>query len=419
MKILHLSTTDIDGGAARAAYRLHQGLQAEGVQSQMLVQEASSGDRTVTAPKSSLMQGIARSKITLDVLPLKFLYPRWQRSDPFSLQWLPDRSYDQIQALQPDIINLHWIGAGFIRPQTIARLRQPLVWTLHDMWALTGGCHYSGACDRYQGRCGACPSLQSHSDADVTRWQWQAKAKAWSVANLTIVAPSEWLGKCAAASSLLGNHRIEVIPNGLDLQVYRPIPQAIARDLMRLPMDKKLLLFGAMNATSDPRKGFQLLQPAMQQLSQAGWGDRMHPLELVVLGANAPAQPLDLGFKIHYLGKLGDDLALAAAYSAVDAVVIPSLQDNLPNVVMEAMACGTPCIGFNLGGLPDMINHQTNGYLVRPLEVEDLAMGIQWVLGDGDRLNALSQQARFKAEQAFALGLQAQRYTQLFTELRA
>jgi glycosyltransferase involved in cell wall biosynthesis len=416
VNVLHLSSYDIKGGAARAAYRLHQGLKSSGVNSRMLVREKSTGDYTVIGPKGELNQGIARSKIMLDKLPLKLMYRQRPSSNFFSLQWFPERSYNAIQTLQPDIVNLHWIGSGFVQPRTIARLKQPLVWTLHDMWAFTGGCHYTGICENYQNSCGACPALKSHTDQDITRWQWLTKSKAWSSLNMTIVTPSAWLAKCAAASSLLRHARIEVIPNGLDLQVYRPIPQMRARELMQFPMDKKLLLFSAMDATSDPRKGFNYLKLALQQLIQLGWSDR---LELVVLGSSPPAQPVNLGLRVHYLGNLRDDLALAATYSAVDAMVITSLQDNLPNVVLEAMACGTPCIGFKLGGIPDMIDHRINGYLVNPLDVDDLTHGINWVLDDPDRLGVLSYQARVKTEQAFALDIQVRRYQALYQELLA
>jgi glycosyltransferase involved in cell wall biosynthesis len=414
VNVLHLSSYDINGGAARAAYRLHQGLQANGVDSQMYVQEKFSDDRSVVGPSVSLMQGLARSKMTLDTLPLKLLYRQWQRSDPFSLQWLPDRAIAQINRLQPDLINLHWIGAGFIQPQTLAKIQRPLVWTLHDMWPFTGGCHYSGDCDRYRESCGSCPALHSHSEQDITRQLWRSKAKAWSDLNLTIVSPSEWLAKSAASSSLFSTTRIEVIPNGINTHVYRPISQYLARSLLQLPPDKTLLLFGAMNATSEQRKGFHLLQPALQKLSQSRWSDR---LELVVLGASSPESSQDLGFRVHYLGKLSDDLSLAITYSAVDAVAVPSIQDNLPNVILEAMSCGSPCIGFNLGGIPDLIEHQVNGYLVQPFSIEDLATGIAWVLNDKDRTKNLSQCARVKIERDFSLELQARRYQSLYQEL--
>jgi len=169
-----------------------------------------------------------------------------------------------------------------------------------------------------------------------------------------------------------------------------------------------------MNATSDRRKGFHLLQPALQSLSKFGWHDRT---ELVVFGSSQPSNQADLGFKSHYFGKLGDDISLALVYAAADVFVAPSIQDNLPNTVMEAIACGTPCVGFNIGGMPDMIEHQQNGYLAKPYEIEDLAQGIAWVRENPERHQKLSRRAREKTEQEFTLELQARRYLSLFTEI--
>jgi glycosyltransferase involved in cell wall biosynthesis len=232
--------------------------------------------------------------------------------------------------------------------------------------------------------------------------------------DLTIVTPSQWLGDSAKASSLFGDRRVEVIPYGLDTEIYRPIEQKTARELLKLPQDKQLVLFLSLNATSDQRKGFHLLQPALQQLSQSG---RQDQLELMVVGASVPENPPELGFKAHYLGVLGDDLTLALAYSAADVFVAPSLQDNLPNTVLEAIACGTPCVAFDIGGMPDMIDHQQNGYLAKPFVIEDLTEGIRWVLADSTRLKTLGQNARAKAEQEFALKIQARRYQKLYQEI--
>lgn len=412
MSILLISTADIQGGAPRAAYRLHQGLQRIGVNSQMLVQYKYSNDQTVIAPKSRLGQSIARTRIAVDRLPEK-LYPRRQKAG-LSPQWLPDQTVPKITQLNPDIINLHWIGEAFLQVETIAKFKQPLVWTLHDMWTFTGGCNYSGECDRYTGNCGTCPQLGSYQDWDLSRWVWQRKAKAWRNLNLTIVALSSWLANCTRDSSLFKDLRIEQIPNGIDTKLYRPINQQVARKLLNLPQDKPLVLFGALNATSNPRKGFHRLQAALQDLSQSGWQDK---LDLVIFGASKADNPMDWDFPTHYLGTLNDDLMLALTYSAADVFVLPSTQDNLPNTVMEAIACGTPCVAFNLGGLPDMIEHEKNGYLAQPDQVEDLAQGIVWVLENQERHEKLSHRAREKAEQEFTMELQANRYLSLFTEL--
>ena len=412
MKVLLLSTYDINGGAARATYRLHQGLQGIGISSQMLVQHKSSNDEAVSAPKTRVAEAIARPRITIDNL-LDKLYP--QRLDAgFSSQWLPDTVIPRVVQLNPDIINLHWINEAFVQIETVAKLNRPVVWTLHDMWAFTGGCHYSPDCDRYIASCGACPQLHSSKDCDLSRWVWQRKAKAWKNLDLTIVALSSWLSKCASSSSLFKELRVELIPNGLDTQKYRPIERQVARELLNLPQEKCLVLFGSLGATSDKRKGFHLLQPALRDLSNSGWQDR---LELVIFGESAPLNPPDFGFKVHYLGTFGDDLSLALVYSAADVFVLPSTQENLANTVMEAIACGTPCVAFNIGGMPDLIEHHKNGYLAQPYRIEDFAQGIAWVLENKERYQKLSYRAREKTEQEFTKEIQARRYLSLFTDI--
>lgn len=412
MKVLLVNSSDLEGGAARAAYRLHQGLQGIGVTSQMLTQTKLSSDKSVLAPKTRLEQGIARARLTLDALPLK-LYP--QRNQAIlSLQWLPENISSQITQINPDIVNLHWINDAYVQIETLAKLKRPVVWSLHDMWAFTGGCHYSFECSRYIESCGSCPQLQSQQDWDVSRWTWQRKVKAWKNTNITIVALCEWMAKCARSSSLFQDLRIEIIPNGLDTQTYKPIDRQIARELLKLPQDKHLVLFGSISATSDKRKGFHLLQPALQSLCQSGWYDK---LELVVFGATQPENPPDLGTRTHYLGTFRDDLSLALVYSAADVFVLPSTEENLANTVMEAIACGVPCVAFNIGGMPDMIEHQQNGYLTQPYQVEDLAQGIAWVLENEARHQNLAQRAREKVEQEFTQEQQSRRYQALFTEL--
>ncbi len=412
MNILILSTSDIQGGAARATYRLHQGFHHISIASQMLVQTKLSDDRTVISPQTKLEKGGSKVRPTLNAIPLQ-LYQKRDRA-PYSVQWLPERIVPKIAQINPDIINLHWICGGYLQIETLAKFNKPIVWTLHDMWAFTGGCHYSQECDRYTQSCGSCPQLHSRSNWDLSRWVWQRKAKAWKNLNLTIVTPSHWLAKCARASSLFQDLPIKVIPNGIDTTQYKPIAQSLARKVLNLPQDKQLVLFGAMSATSDPRKGFHLLMPALQKLSYSLGQDQ---IELVVFGSSQPSDPPDFGFKVHYLGRLNDDISLSILYAAADIFIAPSIQENLPNTVMEALACGKPCVAFNIGGMPDLIEHQQNGYLAKPFEVEDLARGIAWILKDMERYRKLSDRARKKIEQEFSQQLQSQRYLSLFSEL--
>ncbi|MBW4668520.1 MAG: glycosyltransferase family 4 protein [Cyanomargarita calcarea GSE-NOS-MK-12-04C] len=414
MKVSLISTYDKANGSGTATYRLHQGLQKIGVVSQMLVQGKSTDDKTIAGPKTRLAQGIARARITFDALPLKF-YPQ-RDNTTFSVQWFPDKVAQNIANFSPDVINLHWMNEGYVQIETIAKLRKPLVWTLHDMWAFTGGCHYNQECDRYTKSCGACPQLGSSKDGDLSRWVFQRKAKAWRNLNLTVVTPSLWLGNCARKSPLFQNYRIEVIPNGLDTAIYKPLSKQVARELLNLPQDKQLVVFGALQANSDSRKGLHLLQPALVNLSQSGLRDR---LEIVIFGCNTPEVPPEFGFKSHYLGTLRDDLSLALIYSAADVFIAPSTQENLANTVMESLACGTPCVAFNIGGMPDMIEHQKNGYLAQPYKIEDLAKGIAWVLENPERHQKLAENARTKVEQEFTLEIQARRYKSLFDEIQS
>lgn len=407
MKVLHLSTSDIEQGAARAAYRLHQGLQQIGLQSEMLVRSKLTLDSTVTAEKSL----ITKLGPVLNDFPTKF-YPNRDR-DVFSAQWFPDKITKLVQEKQPDIINLHWVANGFLQVENLRQLNRPIVWTLHDMWPFTGGCHYSGGCDLYQYSCGKCAHLKSKWNWDISRLNWHRKNKYWQNLNLTIVSPSQWLANCANESSLFRNFPIHVIPHGLDTEQFLPTTTKLARQLLRLPTNKKLILFGASpGLTEGNRKGIQYLLPALQQLNE--WHDQ---IELIVFGALAPNESQDFGFPIHYLGKFHDDISLRLIYSSADVMVVPSVQEAFGQTASESLACGTPVVAFNATGLKDIVDHKKNGYLATPFDANDLANGISWILKDLERHQLLSQAARSKAEREFSLEIQAKRYKHLFVQL--
>jgi glycosyltransferase involved in cell wall biosynthesis len=431
LNVLHLSTSDLQGGAARAAYRLHQGLLRQGVDSSMLVQAKMSCDPRVFAPTRRSQQLFTSTRVIWDTLPLK-AYPQCKADGNFFPQWLPERVASQVGQRHPDILNLHWISGGFVRLETLARLPYPIVWTLHDMWAFTGGCHYSGTCERYTQTCGACPQLQSQNPRDLSYRVWQRKAKAWQGLNLTLICPSQWLADQVRRSHLFArgshhqihrpiHHDIEVIPNGLDLQTYRPIEQGLARQLLRLPPKGQLILFGALQATSDPRKGFDLLQAALQQLpllQRANPTEAMpQPIEVVIFGATSPENPPDLGFPVHYLGQLQDELSLVLAYAAADVMVVPSRQENLAQTACEALACGTPVVVFDQTGLTTVIEHQVNGYVCADLDSQSLATGMAWVLADPDRLRQLAAQARQRAEQQLDITQMTKAYEAVYARL--
>ncbi|MEP6488206.1 glycosyltransferase family 4 protein [Microcoleus vaginatus GB2-A3] len=411
MKVLLVSNYDIKGGAARASYRLHKGLQNMGVNSQILVGSKSSNDENVRLMPTKLGDKFKGIRAKLNRLPLK-VYPKLGQVI-FSPQWVPDSLASEVAKINPDVINVHWVCEGYMQIETLPKFNKPIVWTLHDMWAFTGGCHYSENCDRYLDACGACPQLHSTKDADISRWIWQRKAQSWQNLDLTLVTPSNWLAECAKSSSLLKKYPVKVIANGLDPEVYKPLNRPQVRASLNLPQNKHLVLFGAMQGTGDRWKGFPLLVPALQRLSKSGWQDK---IELLVFGSSQPENPIDVGFKTHYLGRLEDE-CLAKVYAAADVMVVPSRYEAFGQTASEALACGTPVVAFDVTGLKDIVDRQHNGYLAQPYDSEDLARGIAWVLENPERHQKLCIHARQKAEKEFTLEIQANRYLSVFNEV--
>jgi glycosyltransferase involved in cell wall biosynthesis len=412
MKVLLINTNDIRGGAARAAYRLLKGLQLVGLDSKMLSKYKKSSDPSVICHSSSLINSSWGRFIVPDMLPL-VLYPRRKRL-PWSTGWLQNDLPMQVAAQGADLVHLHWVGKGFMSFKAIPKFDVPLVWTLHDMWAFTGGCHYSADCTRYTESCGSCPQLRSKKEEDLSRKIWRSKERYWEGVNLTVVAPSKWLADCALASSLFRDLPVRVIPNGLDTLVFSPKNREAARKRFGLHLDRTIILAGAVKASSDERKGFRVLGHGLKRLAESRSSD---DLDLVVFGEREPARPPDMGFKVTFVGEINDDDALALLYSAADVYVAPSTQENLANTVMEAMACGTPVVAFDIGGMSDMIEHEVTGYLAQPFDTQDLARGISWVTQDRSLNRSLSCRARAKVEKEYAVDKVGRRYAQLYEEV--
>ncbi|MDK2792755.1 MAG: hypothetical protein PWQ25_1618 [Deferribacteres bacterium] len=408
MKILIVNTSDITGGAARAAYRLHRALIEAEVDSQMLVQDKKSDDYTVIGPETKVQKAIAKLRPTLDHLPVKRYKNRTKTL--FSPAWLPFSGIvDKINEINPDIVHLHWICGGMMRIEDIARIKAPIVWSLHDNWAFTGGCHIKWDCDKYLKSCGTCPRLGSNKENDLSRKVWRRKQKMFSKKEMTIVGLSRWVNECSKQSSLLKNKKHIKLPNPIDITLYKPFDKERARDLWSLSSDKKLLLFGANSATSDINKGFKQLSEAIKKLTS-------QDIEFVVFGSSRPQNAPDFGFKTHYLGHLYDDVSLVTLYSAVDVMVVPSLQEAFGQTASEAMACGTPVVCFDATGLKDIVDHKMNGYKAKPFESEDLARGIEWVL-NAPNYNELCKNAREKVEREFDSRVVAGKYVELYKQL--
>ena len=408
MSILIVNSKDDGGGAAKATYRLCSGLREHNIDASMLVRKRTRDQPFIHTPKSTLQKWYARSRLLFDGITIS---GQISENSMFSLNRLPDRIPKSVDRLDPDVVHLHWIGAGYVRPESLTNIEQPLVWTMHDMWPFTGGCHYSLGCQRYENTCKKCPILNSNDVNDKAYRLYERKNKAWEHLDLTIISPSEWLAECARRSSLLNEEDIHVIPNGIDITEYKPTPKLAARQSLGLSKSENIVLFSGGLAGSS-RKGQQFVRG----LFKTGWDDENLCLATFG-GCEESSHSPKIDIAVYQLGYLSDD-ELKKSYSAADILLIPSLADNQPNTIMEAMACGTPCVAFDRGGIPEMINHKKDGYLANGTDIEDLRRGIKWILEDRERLREVSKAARETIVQKYTLSESIQSHLQIYSQLK-
>ncbi|MEM1153177.1 MAG: glycosyltransferase [Pseudomonadota bacterium] len=408
MKILVVSQADIHGGAARAATRLHRGFIEQGYRSTMLVARRAGDDQTVVGPRSGYANTWADVRNYL-AAPLHALHNA-NDGGLQSFNILPSGMHKKINAMDVDIVNLHWVNREMMSIAEIGKIRHPIVWTLHDMWAFSGAGHYEHL--EYPNRylSGYTKDNVPAGSSRLDRWVYRRKKRHWTDRAMHFVTPSGWLAECVRRSELLQGRPVTQIQNCLDLQTFRPLDRDKARELLGLPRDRRFLLFAAMFSSSDTRKGYKQLQSALQLCES-----ELNELELLVMGASEPLEAEDMGFPVRYLGKLQDELSAALVYAAADALVAPSLQDNLPNTVLEALACGTPCVAFDTGGLPDLIQHRRNGALATAFSAESLAEQIIWLL-QSEEYEQLCQRARAGVEKMNSTAVVTRQYESVFRD---
>jgi len=407
MKILIVNSYDFVGGAARAAYRLHKSLLAFGVESQMLVQFKTTDDYSIISETKAFKKFLIKLSSFTDNLPLK----KYKTDTIFSCNRSSiANTVAKINSLKPDLVHLHWINQGMINISELSSIRAPILWTLHDNWAFTGGCHIMWECINYKDRCGHCPRLASQKESDLSRKNWNIKNKSYSkIPNLCIISPSRWLGDCAKESSLLKSFKHVHLPNVIDTNLFKPIDKRTARNILNLPEDPKIVLFGAMSSTKDINKGFDLLSEALNKL-------KTNNLEFVVFGGSENPDTPSFKYPVHYLGRLYDDVTLQLVYSAADVMVVPSRQENLSYAIMESLSCGTPVVAFNIGGNSDLIDHLKNGFLAKSFDTTDLANGIDWVLTH-DQYSEISHNARHKILTQFDGAVLTPKFLKLYEEM--
>ncbi|MBL7805669.1 MAG: glycosyltransferase family 4 protein [Saprospiraceae bacterium] len=401
MKILLLNTYE-HGGAGIACRRLHAALQSIGLQ-------------------SGTLNSTYFSKWPFYAERLSFLPLERDKSVRFAFS-LANFGHDLSRhplVQEADVLHLHWINQGFLSLKNIeqlGKLGKPIVWTLHDMWAFTGGCHYSQGCDHFLQQCGHCPFLRRPGATDRSNQIWRQKQRLLP-SHIQFVTCSEWLAGVARQSGLLHDKPVQAIPNPIDTTVFQPATVA-DRDAIRHKLGcsplEKILMFAAMKV-SDERKGLTYLQQALLRLKHE---NPDLPVKILVLGKTDATMATALPYPVIAPGLIQSPEELAILYSAADAFVIPSLEDNLPNTVMESLACGTPVIGFQTGGIPEMVTHRQEGYIVPQKDVNGLAEGIKWILGMGEmEYGKLRRQARTKVEQEYSNILVAKQYLALYERL--
>lgn len=405
MEVLHINARDF-GGAGLAMLRLHQGLLAEGVSSNVWVEKKRSNNPEVTAypPANSWLQKadkLARHAGNLTSLQYLFF--------PSTLTLSKQPAFQQA-----NILHLHNIHGNFFAYPLLKTLAKgkPVVWTLHDMWAFTGHCSYSFSCERWKTGCGHCPDLSIYPalKRDTTAFLWKQKQKIFSRLNLHLVTPSHWLAKEVEASPILGHHPVHVIPNGVDTECFQLLPKKQIREKLGLPVGKTYLLFVA-ERMDEPRKGMEVLLHTLHLLARTS----TLSLEIIILGHINDAMLDKIPLPARTPGYIPTPEIVAEYYAASDVYVLPTLQDNFPNTILESLACGTPCVVFESGGAPEAITHLCTGYLAQPDSPEDLAAGIINCLEMPTEETA--RRCRTEVETKFTLTIQAKRYLSLYHQV--
>ncbi len=413
MRVLIINTSERIGGAAIAANRLMQALKKNGVKARMLVRDKQTDQLTVVSIGYGWTQ------------PIKFL---WERVSIFAANKFSKRNLflvdianagtditKNIEFERADVIHLHWVNQGYLSINNLNKILHSgkrVVITMHDQWYFTGICHYSGDCDKYTSHCHHCTLMNGTVLGDFASQLFDKKQHIYEDSKVTFVGCSQWMANLARTSALTQGHKVVSIPNAINTEQFRPLDKTAARKELSLPLKGKLLLFGCQRIT-DERKGFRYLVDALQIIKRDN-PEIAQNTEIVVVGGKADSISSHLPFSIIPVSYVSDPQKMIALYNAVDLYVTPSLQDNLPNTIMEALACGTPCVGFDVGGIPEMIDHKKNGYVARYKDSADFAEGIKWVLtSDHD---TLSTKAREKVMNNYTEDIVAKKYIEVYED---
>lgn len=416
MRVLIINTSERIGGAAVAASRLMEALKNNGIKAKMLVRDKQTDQISV---------------VELNKTWKNIWHFVWERIIIWKANHFKKHNLFAVDIAntgtditnlpefkQADVIHLHWINQGMLSMKDLRKILtagKPVVWTMHDMWTFTGMCHYAGECKRYTEECHHCPFLYGGgSKKDLSYRTYRKKQKLYKGIHITFVACSRWLETMAKQSKLFKEQTVTNIPNAINTNLFKPSNKKEAREKCHLPQDKKLLLFGSVKIT-DKRKGLTYFIEACKLLAEK-YPEMKETIGVVVFGQQSSQLESMIPFPVYAMNYVNSEKEIVNIYNAVDLYVTPSLEDNLPNTIMEAMACGVPCIGFNVGGIPQMIDHLHNGYVAQYKSSEDFANGIRWALTESEYPN-LSEEASRKVVSNYSEGIIAKRYIDIYNKV--
>lgn len=418
MRVLIVNTSERTGGAAVAANRLMDALNNNGVKAKMLVRDKITDDITVVGLKGNLKKRF------------HFLWERWciywhlhfHREHLWEID-IANTGFDITKLpefKEADVIHLAWVNQGFLSLKSIRKILKsgkPVVWTMHDLWPATGICHATLGCQAYKGICHNCQYLPNKgSSNDLSTKIFNKKKKLYYNSGIHFVSCSKWLSEQARRSTLLTGMQISTIPNPIDTHVFYPKDKKQARLHSTLPTDKRVILFVSQRVTME-RKGIAYFTAAIEKLAEQ-YPSMKQDTVIAVLGGHAEEVTPQLAIPSIPLGYIDNELQIVDIYNSADVFVIPSLDENLPNTIMESMACGVPVVGFKVGGIPEMIDHQKNGYVAKYKDSNDLANGIHWVLDEADKKD-LSNNCVQKVMANYSQRSVAMKYIEVYNQVMA
>lgn len=418
MKSIMLSHSDITGGAFIAAYRTHQAIALQGIESSMWVDRKSSDDWTVQTRGNQFQKIFTRSKPAIARIVANTLF-KDKELNLRSYNCLPSRWPKAINNSDCDLAHLHWCNAETLSIKDFSKIKRPVIQSLHDMWFFCGAEHYSED-SRWKIGYSSANKPSGITGFDIDQYIWKQKSKYWTRPR-HLVAVSHWLADCVSSSALLSEWSVTVIPNPVDTTIWRPLNKQFARNLLNLPMDKSIVTFGAIGGSRNPRKGFTLLQQALKALSK-----RRDDIHVVIYGQSKPNNSVDEIFPTTYMGKIHDPFTMIALNNAADVYVNPATQEAFGQTGSEAQACGLPVVAFDQTGSTDVVEHLKTGYLAQWKDSADLAVGIQWALEenqkqitaiDANAISPIGERARNRAVSLFSYEVVGAQFKKLYNDV--